>query len=1007
MPNAIPSAASPAIDGAALDRLLTSGALSIPDLTTRRAEFKLYTAAATTSGGDDDTNPDTGNPRVHAIGSSTIRDLQGDTMELSALQDMQKAPPGLAIFVNHCYDVPEDLVGRLFDYPTAVSKRGIADLLLDIEILQNVNPRAKQLYAGIQAGVRQGVSIGCMITAAQWVDQDGNVVPDDEIDFWDIWEGRVHLHILGVDPLEWSFVGIPANQRSWVQYAAQGLFRRALRMGDAAAASRLTPLVRGWFPTDFQHDLLDLAGADAALRKTVSEVGPRKVGKDKGRQLLWLPDSATFGLRNPQTKRTQEVSRERVAALLAGEDDTMTTRATSAPQSAPQSAPAPDITAAAPAAPAAPATKDATGKRDWPLGERDAAWDSGAAHKRIVAWAGGASEVDSAKMQSVHFWSPEGDDAQSVSKYKLLFCDQVDGAIKAMPRAIMACWGAHGVDAADIPTGDKDAVKKKISAYAARMRDEFNDPDIMPPWDKESEDSDKGAEPDTTKSEAKGEGTDNSMPDAKDMTVAADGTHAACKGSHAHGHAAMGSQGGDATHEHEHSHDGDANHDHHGGAADATESAGADKSADVDAQAAAPTPSGESLDSTPAPTTNADPARVAALSLAQTLARTYGFTVSDGPSTTAAAAPTAPDARKCMLVDNDADAQRVITYMSNLDMYLDQAEQCSDEIMALLRIPDVDEDDGGATAGDSGDGGNADNSDVAGPRYPVTESASAPKRRLLTRAGARHSAADTAAIQAIHDAAYALTNGECCKGMANDADANTTPEGQGDAPDGADTAGGNGGGQSTTDLEEAQALLGHGAASMSAMPRLLASLGDLTALLKNFGLPALDLKVRDLGAAVDAAKAEQDTITAEQERVVGEIARLRGTPLGRPTAASLQRGVATANADATIPAVTADSLTPEGQAREAARAAAAAKAQTTTQYVAGVGMCRLWPDGASKDMRPALSPLQRMALESGFTDIRRAMPAAANESPVASPEALVAAYTSGGGALIPIVMDGE
>jgi uncharacterized protein len=85
--------------------------------------------------------------------------------------------------------------------------------------------------------------------------------------------------------------------------------------------------------------------------------------------------------------------------------------------------------------------KSVTGKADWPLGDRAAAWDNGAAHKRIVDWAtADDGTVDTAKLKSVHFYSPDGADAAgNVSEYKMLYCDIVDGEVKAMPRAIFAC----------------------------------------------------------------------------------------------------------------------------------------------------------------------------------------------------------------------------------------------------------------------------------------------------------------------------------------------------------------------------------------------------------------------------------------------------------------------------------------------------------------------------------------------------------------------------------------
>jgi len=129
--------------------------------------------------------------------------------------------------------------------------------------------------------------------------------------------------------------------------------------------------------------------------------------------------------------------------------------------------------------------KTATGKASWPLGARDTAWDNGAAHKRIVAWATDAQgAVNTAKLKSVHFYSPTGDAASNVSAFKLLFCDVVGGEVKAMPRGIMACAGSHGVEHTDgISAAEVDTIKNKISAYYRRMAAEFDDKSIVAPWD--------------------------------------------------------------------------------------------------------------------------------------------------------------------------------------------------------------------------------------------------------------------------------------------------------------------------------------------------------------------------------------------------------------------------------------------------------------------------------------------------------------------------------------------
>jgi HK97 family phage prohead protease len=139
------------------------------------------------------------------------------------------------------------------------------------------------------------------------------------------------------------------------------------------------------------------------------------------------------------------------------------------------------------------ATKGASGKTTWPLAARDLAWDGAAAHNAIVEKATDEEgTLDEALMKSVHFWY-DSSAPDKITSYKLLFCDVIDGEIRAIPRGIFACVGGHGLAVADIPEADVEGIQKKISAYYARMRKEFDDDSIVPPWE-ENNDSGKGGQ---------------------------------------------------------------------------------------------------------------------------------------------------------------------------------------------------------------------------------------------------------------------------------------------------------------------------------------------------------------------------------------------------------------------------------------------------------------------------------------------------------------------------------
>jgi len=149
-----------------------------------------------------------GRRRLHGIASSTIKDRHGDTMTESALMDMERsANNNLTIFLNHSYMVPEDVAGSveravLRSHPQDAN---VHDLTLDIAINES-NPRAVSAWEAIQSGTQLGLSIGAMIPEGGVKRQKGGA-----------------LEINHVELLETSLVGVPANPRSWVEYAIKSI----------------------------------------------------------------------------------------------------------------------------------------------------------------------------------------------------------------------------------------------------------------------------------------------------------------------------------------------------------------------------------------------------------------------------------------------------------------------------------------------------------------------------------------------------------------------------------------------------------------------------------------------------------------------------------------------------------------------------------------------------------------------------------------------------------------
>lgn len=160
-------------------------------------KFNIYSGALKALDVSDNAD---GHKRLKTTASSTIRDLPGDEMTVNALQSMARTAEGnMTIFLNHKYQVPEDVLGSV--EKATVEARG-EEYDLDFVIRVNeANPRALQTWDAIQGGTQLGTSIGALI-------------PEGSVE-----KTATGLKIDDVKLLEASIVGIPANPRSFVHYA--------------------------------------------------------------------------------------------------------------------------------------------------------------------------------------------------------------------------------------------------------------------------------------------------------------------------------------------------------------------------------------------------------------------------------------------------------------------------------------------------------------------------------------------------------------------------------------------------------------------------------------------------------------------------------------------------------------------------------------------------------------------------------------------------------------------
>lgn len=159
----------------------------------------------------------TGRPRIEGTASSTVVDSHGDEITLSAQRKMVASAKGMTIFMNHGYEVPKDVFGsvskaQLIATRDVDAKTGkpIYDMRIGIDVADS-NPLALDTWNLMDKNkVKLGLSIGAMIP------EGGAVLSKDS-------KGLV---IDDIDIIEASVVSVPANPRSFIDYAVKALTSR-------------------------------------------------------------------------------------------------------------------------------------------------------------------------------------------------------------------------------------------------------------------------------------------------------------------------------------------------------------------------------------------------------------------------------------------------------------------------------------------------------------------------------------------------------------------------------------------------------------------------------------------------------------------------------------------------------------------------------------------------------------------------------------------------------------
>lgn len=254
-----------------------------------------------------ETHEDDGKRSITVTASSDEIDLGSDRFTLSALKQMEVAFPGLTIFLNHRYSVPEDVFGSVA-VASLVPRDGHTDLDLNI-VVDEKNPRAIQTFEMIKDGRHLGVSVGVIVVDADFCDEEV--------------AGKKVLELTSIIPLEASIVGIPANRRSWVQNAlkAAGLL--------AAKGGRVIPLsdlgaegLAIWTPNGFYRlpDIPEEANRMTTPDNTNVQPDPTKAEWTRA-YINNLPDSAFATILDGGKKDSEGKTKPRSLRKLPHHDD--------------------------------------------------------------------------------------------------------------------------------------------------------------------------------------------------------------------------------------------------------------------------------------------------------------------------------------------------------------------------------------------------------------------------------------------------------------------------------------------------------------------------------------------------------------------------------------------------------------------------------------------------------------------------------------------------------------
>lgn len=119
--------------------------------------------------------------------------------------------------------------------------------------------------------------------------------------------------------------------------------------------------------------------------------------------------------------------------------------------------------------------------RSWPMAEKDTKWSVDDTLARLSAWAGG----DAKKYAQAFLYYDAKGRADIRETYRLPIADVINDRLVLIPRAVYQAAaflsGAHG-GVKEIPDSEVQPLQRVVTEIYAVLAEEFQDPDLRPPW---------------------------------------------------------------------------------------------------------------------------------------------------------------------------------------------------------------------------------------------------------------------------------------------------------------------------------------------------------------------------------------------------------------------------------------------------------------------------------------------------------------------------------------------